>query len=196
MHHPAGQLDLVLRRLQREQRPGMADRQAPLVYRLCDFVGQAEHSQQVGHHRPTFADAGGHLLLGQVKLLHQLAIRQGLFNRGQFLALDVFHQRHLQTLGVADFLDHHRHALQAGALGGTQAALADDELVALVHLAHHQRLQHALVVDRLGQFSEAVFVEDPPRLARVGADLGDRHPPLDGRRQRCPLGNQGAEPPS
>src|SRR5262249_32131728 len=108
-------------------------------------------------------------------------------------ALDIFHQRHFETFRVGDFLDNHRNTIESGALRGAKTALADDQFVAVFHPTHHQWLHDALVTNRLGQLSKAVFIKKSPRRTRVRRDLGDRHSPFRGGRSRRSLGDQGAE---
>ena len=57
-----------------------------------------------------------------------------------------------------------------GQLGRAPPALPSHQLVAVLHLAHHQRLYNAVRTDRLRQFLQPPRFEDAARLQRVGVD--------------------------
>jgi hypothetical protein len=65
-------------------------------------------------------------------------------------------------------------SVQAGLLRRAPAALAGDDLeLVLADLAHDDRLDHALRLDRLGQLGEAVDVDGGARLVLAGDQLAD-----------------------
>jgi hypothetical protein len=65
-------------------------------------------------------------------------------------------------------------ASQTRCLRGAPAALAGDELVAAVALAHDHRHEHAECFDRSAQLVERAGGERAPRLVRVGPDAFER----------------------
>ena len=96
--------------------------------------------------------------------------RLGLFDRVEILALDVFDDGQLGHLAIVDVADLHRHLLPVGGLGGAEAALAGDQLVAVADAADHQRLQDAVGANAVRQVGDLGFVERLPRLIRIGDD--------------------------
>src|SRR5438093_449302 len=81
---------------------------------------------------------------------------------------------------------------RTGASGGTDAPLAGDERVPVDGLRDEDQLDHAVLMDALGETDEGFIVHPQARLARVLADPRQRD--LDraavGRR---PLRDQGSE---
>ena len=98
------------------------------------------------------------------------------FQRIEVFALDVLDQRHGDDGAVVQVADHHRHIGQAGFLRGAPAAFAGHDLVTLAarQLAHHDRLDHALGLDRLGQLAQLGRVHAHARLVLAGLQLLDR----------------------
>ena len=107
----------------------------------------------------------GHLLLGQPQVLAQLPIGCGLLDGIQLLPLDVLHQGELEQAVIGDLLDHHGDHGESSLPGGPPAPLARDDLELVAHLAHHDGLDHAVLLQAFGQFSQR-------RLVEVGAGLG------------------------
>jgi len=68
----------------------------------------------------TLADAPRQIILRVAELLQQPAIAVGLFERCQILALDVFDQRQLERLAVADLADDDGDFVQLGQLAARQ----------------------------------------------------------------------------
>src|SRR6185437_207848 len=66
------------------------------------------------------------------------------------------------------------------------------DLVAVAGVAHDDRLDDAVGLDRLGQALDGLIVEDAPRLARIRPHLADLE--LDHRRRAArELGDEGGE---
>ena len=64
-----------------------------------------------------------------MKLFHQALECARLLDGIQIFALDIFDERELERLLVADFAQHSRHAQKLRALRGAPSALAGDQLV-------------------------------------------------------------------
>ncbi len=116
--------------------------------------------------------AGG-LVLGEMKLLDQPVIGVSLLDRVEVLALDVFHERPLEHLVVADGPDHDRDLRKPGPTGGPQAALSGDELEAGVGFADDQRLEDSLLADRGGELLQLILGELTAGLEPIRADQAD-----------------------
>ena len=54
------------------------------------FLGQIEQAEGVCHGAAGFADLGGDAFLREAEAVHELAVRGGLLERGEVLALEVF----------------------------------------------------------------------------------------------------------
>ena len=105
----------------------------------------------------------------QLVLVHVPLERRGLFDRVEVLALNVLDDRQLGHLPVGHFANLHRHAFPARHLGGAQAALAGDELVAALERPHDDRLQEAVRANAVAQVGDLGFVE---RRCAAGTDCG------------------------
>ncbi|MCY1180005.1 hypothetical protein D9M73_204320 [compost metagenome] len=99
------------------------------------------------------------MLLGQLELLLQALQGYGLFDRVEVFALDVLDQRHGYGGLIGHIANHGRDLVQAGLLAGTPTTFAGDDLVAIIaDRANHDRLHHALVLDRLRQFFQRLRI--------------------------------------
>ncbi|OIQ68146.1 hypothetical protein GALL_502640 [mine drainage metagenome] len=107
-----------------------------------------------------------------------------LFHRIEIFALNVLDDRDFERVRIADIDRHDRHLVQAGDLRRTPAALAGDDLVAILraaHRPHHDRLDHAMLLDRIGEFAEFGIGEFAARIARIRLEEFDRHLALRAR---------------
>src|SRR5689334_13179531 len=122
------------------------------------------------------ADGFGEPGLGAAKLIHQPAISLGLLDGRQILALEVLDQRDLQCLRIRERSDDDRDLVHPHALRGPPPPLAGNQLESRLlagHGTHEQRLNDALLADRLGERIEFGFDKAPPRLECAGADQLD-----------------------
>jgi len=95
--------------------------------------------------------------------------------RREVLALEVLDDRDLESGVVVDLLDEGRDRRDAGLARRSPAALAGDQLVAVVtERPDEDRLEDAVLGDRGGELTQRVLVEHRPRLARVRFDPIDR----------------------
>src|SRR5215471_9362611 len=131
------------------------------------------------------ADRLGDIALAPPEFLHEPAVGLGLLERRQILALQVFDQRDLQHLGIAERTNDDRDLVQPGALRRAPAPLAGNQLEfgariagivdEVVDRTHQQRLHDPLLADRLHEPIELGFRKTPPRLEWRRADCLDRH---------------------
>ena len=111
------------------------------------------------------------------ELVHQALIAFRLLDGIEVGALDVLEDR-IRARSVVDLDDDHRHLVQAGLLRRAPAALAGDDLVFVRTCRdrpHHDRLDDAAILDRLGQLLQIRIVERLSRVARVRAQELHRH---------------------
>ena len=120
-----------------------------------------------------FAGARGHLFLGHLEVLAKAMIGAGLLHGVQVGALQVLDDGHLHRLLIGHFADDGWDGFFAGACGGQPAALAGDELVAVLPASrlHDNRLDDSGGGDGLGQLGELGFVEVGAGLEGVAVDL-------------------------
>lgn len=172
---PQGEPLLLLRVLDREQRPGVTGGQHPGRDPPLDRRSQLQQTQRVGHLGPRAADPVGQLVVGAVEVLEQLVVGGGLLQRVELGAVEVLQQRVEEKLFVLGGPHDGGDGLQARLAAGAPPALAHDQLVtAGAQLADHDRLEEADLLDGGDQFGEGVLVEDLPGLARVGGDGVER----------------------
>ena len=114
------------------------------------------------------------LLLGVAVIVDQPLISLRLLNCVEVLALDILDQRDFQRLLVAEIADDGGDFVQPRPLGRAPAALAGDDLEAVAMRTDDDRLDDAARPDRGGELDQRLFLEDPPRLAGMRLDAGDR----------------------
>ena len=74
---------------------------------------------------------------------------------------------------VAQEIDKAGNLAQPCQLGGPQAALSGDELIASLDAPHAQRLQDSVLPYGIGQLRQGILGKDPPGLGRIGPDRLD-----------------------
>jgi hypothetical protein len=108
--------------------------------------------------------------VGDPEVEQELLVRGGLFERVQVGAVDVLDEGVAEQVLLGGLADHGRDRREAGCLGGPEAALAHDELVAVPDGPGHDRLEDADGADAVRQLGQLVLVERGPWLLRVGID--------------------------
>ena len=127
------------------ERPAVALGQPAVGDRGLDAGREVEQPQRVGDRRAGAPDARRDLVLAEPELLDELAVGVGRLERVEVLALEVLDERELELLAVGELADDGRDALEAGGLGGAEAPLAGDELVAVDRLGDEDRLEDAVL---------------------------------------------------
>src|SRR5438034_873032 len=181
-HDLAREAHLLRHPLDREHGARVARRQLPALELGLDRVREAEQAQRVRDRRAALPHPLGQLVLREPALVDQVAVRLGLLERGQVLALHVLDQRELEAVLGPRLAHDHRDPLEPGAQRRPQPPLAGDQLVASRDAARDQGLEEPVAADRVGEEPERLVVEVPARLLRVGYDLVDRHRELARRR--------------
>ncbi len=123
-------------------------------------------------------------VLTAFELVGESVIALRLLHRVEVFALDVFDDHDLERIGVADIDRHDRHFVQPGDLRRAPAPLACDDLIPILHAAHrphHDRLDHAVLLDRVGELAELGVGKIAARIARIGLQEFDRHLALRAR---------------
>ena len=134
-----------------DQRAGMAGGQlagGDIGLHLGRQLGQPHH---VGDMAAALADDLGDVVLAAFEFVGERVIALRLFHRVEVFALHVLDDRDLERVAVADIDRDDRHFVQAGELRGAPAAFAGDDLEAVLralHRPHHDRLDHAVLLDR------------------------------------------------
>src|ERR1700743_968064 len=125
-----------------------------------------------------FADDLGDLVLAAFEFVGERVIALRLLHRVQIFTLHIFDDRNFERVAVADFDGHDRNFMQTGELRGTPAPFAGDDLKPVrraLDCAHHDRLDHAVLLDRVGEFAQLGFSKLAARVARIRLDEFDRH---------------------
>ena len=142
------------------------------VDHLDDLVGQVEQPHGVRDVGPASSDSPCEDDAGHPEVVEQDGERPGLLDRAEVLADDVLDQRQLQRPRLVErVVDERRDGRLAGELGGAPAALAGDELIAVLDRPDDDRLQHAALPDRVRQRGQRRLVEALARLSGIRADL-------------------------
>ena len=118
------------------------------------------------------------VFLAAFELVRQRVIALRLFHRIEVFALHVLDDRDFECVAVTDLDRNDRHFVQAGELRGTPAAFAGNDLVAILralHRPHHDRLDHAMLLDGTGELAEFGIGKSPAWVARIWFQEFDRY---------------------
>ena len=159
---------------QADQRPGMPLAQTAVGNRRLDALVELQEAERVGDRGPGTADLAGDLVLGQAKLLLELAEGVRLLDRVEVLTLDVLDQCQLELLAIGELADHGRDSLEAGQAGSLDPALAGHDPVTVKRLGHQDRLEDAVIGDARRKRLEVGMFDVTAGLVRVGPNLAER----------------------
>jgi hypothetical protein len=109
--------------------------------------------------------------VGEVEIFYQLLVGSCLFERVQVLAMQILDESPLEAGNVVSSLHHGRNRLQTRSSSGTAAALAGDQLKAVVDLPHENRLDHSDALDGVNERGKGFLIEIGPGLMLVWLDL-------------------------
>ncbi len=152
----------------------MAGAEAVFPKPLLDFGGEPEQPEHIGDGRAVLSDPAGDLFLGHSKLENKLVVGLSFLNRVQVFALQIFDEGDLQGRMFARFAHDGGNSGQAGALRGTPAAFAGNQLEkSVVEGTNDDRLNDTVLPDRIGQLVQPIFIEILARLMLVGEDSID-----------------------
>ena len=112
-------------------------------------------------------------VLAVVVAVDQLPIGLGLLDRIEIFPLNIFDQRHFGPGFLIEFPDYCWNFMKLRALRSPPAALAGDQFIAIRHRPYQDRLKDAAFGNRRGQLFQCFFIENLPRLVRIGPDPSD-----------------------
>src|SRR4051794_24597120 len=118
------------------------------------------------------------VFLAAFEIVGQRVVTLRLFQGIEIFPLHVFNDRDFKRVGVADVNRNDRHLVKAGRLRSAPTALAGDNLVTLLralYRADHDRLDHAMLFNRVSELAEFRVGKCPARIARVGSQKFNRH---------------------
>ena len=142
----------------------MAGREPALGDELLEVAGKLEQAEEVRDGGAVFAGAMADLVVAEVKFACEAFESQGGFDGVEVLALDVLDEGDFEEAVVGEFLNDDGDFGHSGELGGAPAAFAGHELVAVAGAADHEGLDDAVGADGLGEFLQAVVLEDAAGL--------------------------------
>ncbi len=125
----------------------------------------------VGDMAAALADDLCNLVLAAFEFVRQRVITLRLFHRIEVFALNILDDHDLERVRIADIDRHDRHFVQARDLRGAPAPFAGDDFKAVLralHGAYHDRLDHAVLLDRVGELAELGIGKLTARIARIG----------------------------
>ena len=181
----AGDLHLGVRKAQ--QGPGVALGDLLVADARLDLLGQFEQPEQVRERRAVQAEPAGQLLLGPA------VARQVLAERGAFSRALRSSRWRFSTIASSLTRWSSSSSTRAGiscswaSMAGAEPALAGDQLEPLADRPDEDRLEHAVLAERVGQRGDLVGVELPAGLERVRVDLVDGQVDQLGGLQRAGL---------
>ena len=191
-----------------EQRARVTHRQRARREVGAHFLGQPKQPDVVGDRRSILADRVGNLLLRQMEIVHEPAIRVRFLDRIQVFALNVLDERDRQQLVFRNVSNDHGNFEETDALRRAPATFAGHDLVAAVDAPDHDRLDDAVGPNRARQVIDPLVVDVRARLKLVGPQqvgvdverpLGSRDGRVGNERaqsssERRPLFNHGGAP--
>src|SRR5271169_3362552 len=127
------------------------------------------------------AEGVGEARLGPAELVDQPAVGLRFFERRQILALKVLDQCDFERLRIRDRANDDRDLMQPETLRGTPPPLAGNKLEIRLfpgQRPHQQRLEDALLSDRLSERLELRLGKTTPRLVHPRPDQLDRNATL------------------
>src|SRR5579883_1998276 len=130
------------------------------------------------------ADDSGNVFLAAFEFVGERVITLRLLYRIEIFALHVFDDGNLERIRITDIDRYDRHFVQSGNLRCPPAPLTRHNLEAIMRTANgtdHDRLDHAMLLDRSGKFSKLGLGKFPPRIARVRPQEFNRHLALRAR---------------
>ncbi len=141
------------------------------------------HAQRhgFGDGRAGAADFLGDVVVRVVEVIGEPLQAVGFFEGREVLALEILDQRKFERFRiVGDFLDAGK-LVQARGFRSMIAALTGNNVVGIFarDVANQQRLQHALLANRIGKFAN--IADKFARLIGIRANLIDRDHAADGR---------------
>ena len=150
---------------------------------LLDRAGQGEQAKPL-------VDIDGRLAhpLGQLLLREAAAGEDGLegvrfLDRAEVLPVQVLVDGQLERRVLVAVAERDRHLRQPGQLRCSAAPLSSDQAVAALVRADDERLEYAVLADRIGQLLEGALVEALARVRSLGdVDLLERDE-LEARRR-------------
>ncbi|MNU71047.1 hypothetical protein D3C71_604690 [compost metagenome] len=150
---------------QTEQCTGMTHFQVAMGQHGLDDFRQRNKPQQVSHSDAGLTHSFGDLLLSELELLLQTLQGHRFFDRIEVFALDVLDQRNSDCGFIRHIADHRRDGFLPGLLTRAPATFTSDDLeAATANRAHHDRLHHALRLDRRCQFFQRLRIHVAARL--------------------------------
>ena len=173
-----------LRIVMTHQGAGVTGAQPARLDMFLDPIGQRLQPQCIGNVAAALADHAGNVVLAVAEIADQRTVALRLFERIKVGTLHVLDDGKLQGFLVARFDDDDGHFVQAGTLRRAPAPFAGDDLESVGRAAHrprHDRLNHAALAQRRGQFIQLNVGEDAPRIARIRPQRSGRHAPLAAR---------------
>ena len=127
-----------------EDGAGMAHGEALLGDEELYMLGQAEEAKHIGDGAALFAGAFADLIVAEVQFAAEAFEGVGDFNRVEVFALDVLDEGNFEEAVVGEVLDDDGYFGEASESGGTPAAFARDELIAVIFPANDEWLDDAV----------------------------------------------------
>ncbi len=113
--------------------------------------------------------------MGCAEFLDESLVPERLIDRGQRVPLKVLDQCEREKRAIVDLTNDRGNFLPLEIPGRTVSALPGDDFITVTGGTQHNRLEEAGLPHRLRQLVECAFVEDLPRLERVGPDTIHRN---------------------
>src|ERR1700729_2029443 len=130
------------------------------------------------------ADDSRNVFLAAFEFVGERVIALRLLHRVEVFALDIFNDRDFERIRIADVDRYDRNFVQPRGLRRPPAAFAGDDLEPILRAAHrpnYDRLNHSVLLDRIGEFLQLGIGKFPAWIARIRFEELDRHLALRAR---------------
>ena len=135
---------------------------------VLHILRQIQKPQCIRDRRAGFAHCFCNLLLRELEVIHQHLVAVCFFQRLQILTLQVLNQRQLHHFAVRQVADNRRYGRQPCHARSTPASLTRNDLIAAgKQWAHQDRLQNAVLRNRIRQFGHRAVIKALARLRTV-----------------------------
>ena len=145
----------------------------PLLHRVLEDLRGLKRAQRVRDGGTRLAEPLRELLLGEVIRFHEELVGAGGLDRVEVRALEILHERELETVTHVVPNDGGDGRLARDARR-QHATVTGHELVGVTLPRNHYWLQHTVPGYRCRELGDAVGVEIGARLLRIGADPLER----------------------
>ena len=143
---------------------------------VLDVLRQIEQTHRIGDRGTVLAHALRDVFLAHLEVLGKSRVGGGFFNGVEVLALEILNERHLEHITITGLTDYDRNFSEPQFPSSTESTLTGDQFQGAFHLTDDQRLNDAMLTNRIDQLGQLLSQELCSRLQGAGHHLIQCHP--------------------